>query len=453
MKDLINTILFGKYEILSQLGTGSFGTVYLSKHQILEIYCAIKLIPKLEKQTISLLSEAKLLTSLDYPGIPKIYDIYEDNDYFYLIEEYIKGESLDQFLLQQSHISQSIFIDLSLQLCGIFQYLHTFRPSPILYLDLKPEHVIVCGMQVKLIDFNVSTYVSNLGNICNLFGNKEFSAPELFSGNTPNFLSDIYSLGKIMQYISSHVDPPLSPNFHKIIKKAVNTEISDRFETVDQLISAINQEKLIIGQSLSRMKIAVVGSHSGCGTTHIAVSLVSVLNYMGYPAVYHEKNDKSALQQMILYHSPVKEEHGILCYRFFKGLPNYGPGIQMPAPTDIVSVYDFGDSISINDIEVDYVLYVCSYSLWHQQDIYQHGAKLMLPTVTTKIICNLGDPSQIWKLSKQFSSAVYHYGFDQNPFCVTKKKILFVSKLLSIKRRNCLFLHSKLKKLFQLLKK
>ena len=66
MKDLINTILFGKYEILSQLGTGSFGTVYLSKHQILETYCAIKLIPKLEKPTVSLLSEAKLLTRQEF---------------------------------------------------------------------------------------------------------------------------------------------------------------------------------------------------------------------------------------------------------------------------------------------------------------------------------------------------------------------------------------------------
>ena len=449
----MNQILFGKYEILSQLGTGSFGTVYLSKHQILETYCAIKLIPKLEQPSVSLLSEAKLLTSLNHPAIPKIYDIYEDNDYFYLIEEYIKGESLDQFLLQQSHISQSIFIDLSLQLCQIFQYLHTFQPSPILYLDLKPEHVIVCGMQLKLIDFNVSTYLSNLGNIYNLFGNRDFSAPELFSGGMPDLLSDIYSLGKLMQYISTHVDPPLSPKFQKIIKKAVNSERSDRFETVDQLISAIHQEKNFIRQPLSRKKIAVVGSHAGCGATHIAVSLVSTLNYMGYPAIYFEKNTKNTLQQLSQYHSSVKEENGLLCYRFFKGLPCYGPGIQVPTLPEAISVYDFGTTHSINDIDADYVLYVCSYSLWRQHEIYQYKETLEAFDTSTKIIFNLGDASFMRKISKHFSSPAYYFGFDPNPFVITRKNVLFTSKLLSIKRRKFLFLHSKHEKRFHRRKK
>lgn len=448
MKNLVNTLLFGKYLIISRLGTGSFSTVYLSKHQILETYRAIKLIPKLEHPNISLLSEAKLLKSLNHPGIPKIYDIYEDNDYFYLIEEYINGESLDVFLLHQSHISQNIFIDLCLQLCEIFQYLHTFQPSPIVYLDLKPEHIIVCGMQLKLIDFNVSDFLSNLGNISNLFGNEDFSAPELFSEKTPNLLSDIYSIGKIMQYLSMHLDTPLSPKFHNIIKKASNTEISDRFETVDQLISAIYQEKQLSGQPLSRIKIAVVGSHSGCGTTHIAISLVSVLNYMGYSAIYYEKNQTDTLRQMIPYIRYLKEENGMLCYRFFKGYPAYGPGIQIPDAEESISVYDFGGSIVINELDTDYILYICSNSPWHQHEIYQLKEKLLFSGVTTKLICNLGEPSVMRKLSKHFLVPVYQYGFDKNAFGISKEKIDFVTKLLPIKRRNHLFFHLKLKEFF-----
>jgi len=448
MKDIINTILFGKYLIISRLGAGSFGTVYLSKHQILETYRAIKRIPKLNNSTVSLLSEAKLLKSLNHPGIPKIYDIYEDNDYFYLIEEYINGESLDEFLLHQSHISQNMFIDWCLQLCKIFQYLHTFQPSPILYLDLKPEHVIVCGMKIKLIDFNVSNYLSNLGNIYNLFGNKDFSAPELYSGTAPNLLSDIYSIGKIMQYLSLHVDTSISPKFHNIIKKAMNTEISGRFETVDQLISAINQEKFLSGQSSSRIKIAILGSHTGCGSTHIAISLVSSLNYMGYSAIYYEKNETDNLRQMIPYIDFMQEDNGMLCYRFFKGYPNYGPGIQMPAPTESISVYDCGGSIKTNDIDFDYVLYICSNSPWHRHELYQNIENIPAMRKNLKIICNLGQASTMRKLSKHFSSPSYHYAFDKDVFCITKEKIDFVSKLLSIKRRNRLFFHSKHNKLF-----
>ena len=448
MKDLTNTILFGKYLLLSPLGTGSFSTVYLSKHQILEIYRAIKLIPKQKSSTVSLLSEAKLLKSLNHPGIPKIYDIYEDNDYFYLIEEYVNGESLDIFLLHQSHISQHIFIDLSLQLCEIFQYLHTFCPSPIVYLDLKPEHVIVCGTQIKLIDFNVSNFLSNLGNICNLFGNKDFSAPELFSGATPNFLSDIYSIGKIMQYLSMHIETSLSPKFHQIIHKAAHADISHRFETVDALISAIQQEKQVSGQPLSRMKIAVVGSHSGCGTTHISISLVSVLNYLGYSAIYYEKNKTDALRQMHSHIPHIKEKNGMFCYRFFKGYPAYGPGIQIPDVKDTISVYDLGGSIVIDEIDTDYILYICSNSSWHQHENYRNKEKLLLSGVTTKIICNFGEPFTMRTLSKYFLLPVYRYTFDKDAFCVSKEKIDFVTKLLSLKRRNHPSFHLKFKESF-----
>lgn len=114
-------ILFGKYEIISILGSGSFGTVYLSKHHILECYRAIKTIPKTTSMTDTLLHEALLLKSLHHPGIPCLYDIEEDENAYYLIEEYAQGESLEQFLLHQATISQNTFLDFSLQLCNIFQ--------------------------------------------------------------------------------------------------------------------------------------------------------------------------------------------------------------------------------------------------------------------------------------------------------------------------------------------
>lgn len=441
MKDLLNQTLFGKYFIVSCLGTGSFGIVYLSKHTILETYCAVKCIPKLTNSTVSLLSEAKLLTSLQHPGIPQIYDIYEDSDCFYLIEEYINGESLDEFLLHQSHISQYLFMDFCLQLCGIFEYLHNMQPSPILYLDLKPEHIIVCGTQIKLIDFNVSTSLSNLGNLCNLFGNKEFSAPELFAGSMPNFLSDIYSIGKIMHYLSIHVEPSISPKFHNIIKKAMHTEPSGRFETVDQLISAINQQKNPSGQTISRAKIAIVGSHNGCGCTHIAISLVSTLNYMGYPAIYYEKDNKNILQQMVPYFLKLHENNGMFCYRFFKGYPNFGAGIQMPDTNAAICVYDYGGSIEHIKNDMDYIIYICSSSVWHRHAIYETYQKLKHKDIPIKIICNLGQIYTAQELSKLFSSPVYNYAFDKNAFAVTKEKQHFVSRLLPMKRREHLFFH------------
>ena len=135
--------LFGKYRIISVLGSGSTGTVYLAKHLKLEIFRAIKRIPKHSagissfSQKADFLTEARLLKNLNHPGIPLIYDIEEDNDYIYMIEEYIQGESLETYVLHPKDISQELIIKIGVQLCEILDYLHHLSPYPILYQDRK----------------------------------------------------------------------------------------------------------------------------------------------------------------------------------------------------------------------------------------------------------------------------------------------------------------------------
>ena len=443
MKLATNQILFGKYELISILGTGSFGTVYLSKHTILECYRAIKLIPK-DGAADSLLKEAQLLKSLNHPGIPTIYDIEQDDSYFYLIEEYAEGESLEEFLLHQKHISQSTFLDLSLQLCDIFRYLHSFKPSPVLYMDLKPEHIIVCGMQIKLIDFNVATYLSNLGNIYNLFGNQAFAAPELFSGQLPNLHSDIYSIGKIMQYLSNHLDVSISPKFQKIITKAIDANPAHRYETVDELISAIEKYKNILNQPHLHKKIAVIGSHKGCGVTHFAIMLTSVLNYIGYKTIYYEKDQGNSLSLSFQLLSFSKEKNGMIFYRYFRGFPFYGPEILLPQIDADIIIDDYGDNISLEVlVDYDHIFYMCSNSIWHRYEVFKKGSHYLSLSNKLKIICNMGQKNTLHHLSKYFSQPVYNYPYDTDPFCIDAKKRTYVSNLLQLKRRNRLFSYLK----------
>lgn len=441
MRQKQHSILFGKYEIISTLGTGSFGTVYLSRHIILESYRAIKIIPKTNSMTDSLLHEAQLLKSLHHPGIPCLYDIEEDDSSYYLIEEYVEGESLEQFLLHQTTISQNTFLDFSLQLCQIFQYLHNQTPSPILYLDLKPEHIIVCGMQIKLIDFNVATFLSNLGNIFSLFGNEAFSAPELSSGML-NLQADIYSIGKVLEYLSNHVDARISPNIHKILKKATAEQPEHRLETVDALIWAMEQEKNNLTQTHSRKTIAVVGSHHGCGTTHIAFSLVSTLNYMGYESIYFEHQNQNNLRNLYPFLSPIKETNGMICYRYLKGFPCYGPGVSLNVDSAATfAIYDFGDSLPSEPGNFDVVLFVSSNGIWHWHDGFQKGEILQQQSTHFIIICNMGQRHTMHYFSKQLSQEVFSYPYESNPLVVTSQKVSFFSKLLQIKRRKSLFFH------------
>ena len=124
--------------------------------------------------------EASLLQDLNHPGIPILHETQEDASFFYIVEEYIYGDSLDQYLLYHQHISQDTFLQFAMQLCNIMEYLHTRNPNPILYLDLKPEHIIVCGNQLKLIDFGIAKILTSSGNDFQNFGTKKYSAALFF---------------------------------------------------------------------------------------------------------------------------------------------------------------------------------------------------------------------------------------------------------------------------------
>ena len=95
-----------------------------------------------------------------------------------MIEEYIQGESLETFVSHQKSISEELIVKLGIQLCDIFTYLHHLSPYPILYQDLKPEHIILCGDQVKLLDFGIASFFTGFGKNFQLYGTSRYCAPE-----------------------------------------------------------------------------------------------------------------------------------------------------------------------------------------------------------------------------------------------------------------------------------
>ena len=123
-----DTVLFGKYRICGVIGRGRSGTVFLARHLELDEDRAIKRVPRNGEERIR---EAELLKRLRHPGIPIIYDLEADSNYFYLIEEYLDGESLHALIQREGCLTKAKLIQWGIELCRIIYYLHSFEPIPI----------------------------------------------------------------------------------------------------------------------------------------------------------------------------------------------------------------------------------------------------------------------------------------------------------------------------------
>lgn len=444
MNDKNFFILSGKYKIIRTLGRGSFSTVYLARHQVLELELAIKVTPKAQADQLSVLNEARLLKSIHHPGIPIIYDIEEDEDAYYLIEEYVCGESLETFLFNQPFISRDFFFSICSQLCDIFIYLHTFLPVPVLYQDLKPEHIIVCGEQIKLIDFGVSSYITKSGNNFNHFGNKMFSAPENFSNADLSISADVYSIGMLMQFLSKYVDHLPSKIVSHIIQKSISSDPKLRYETVEELQSELQKEFFKLRSSHLYKNIAVVGSHSGCGTTHIAIALVSTLNLLNRNCYYMECNNSDSVHKLSNVYDSMYELDGCYYLQCFRGYPKYGPGISITYPNDAIYVSDCGFDLSSTALaQADLILFVCDDAPWNWYNAIEQNDFLHTYKDHLRLICNPGNKKAAQFYAKAFGLAVYPYFVDPSPFQVSHRKIHFFDQLLQQKGQSLLCLAGK----------
>ncbi len=458
--------MFGKYRILSVLGAGSSGTVYLAKHLKLNVSRAIKCIPKdkahgkgAEDRAFAfsescLLAEADLLKTLNHPGIPLIYDIDEDNDFVYMIEEFIQGESLEDFILHQNHISQELIIEYGIQLCEILDYLHHAAPYPVLYQDLKPEHILLCGNQIKLIDFGIASFLIGSSKNYQHYGTDGFAAPEACSGHAVGPAADIYSLGKVLSFMAAASKPPCSADLLHIISKASSALEAERYQSASELkASLLNARELPPASGDNHhfacqasphpiRRIAVLGSRPGAGATHFAVSLVSVLNHKKQKSIYLSDNHSDTLAAMAESNIFWREEGGIFHYKHFSGIPSYGEALEIPLPEDAILVRDYGACAEefLEDPQADLIFLVMSGSLWDMPDCIAFARQFQTQE-NVCFICNYDNKKAAKKYARQLKKSVYCFPFDCAPFLSNAKKERLILHILRRKEVKHHFRH------------
>ena len=253
-----------------------------------------------------------------------------------MIEEYIQGESLETFVSHQKSISEELIVKLGIQLCDIFTYLHHLSPYPILYQDLKPEHIILCGDQVKLLDFGIASFFTGFGKNFQLYGTSRYCAPEILRGQPVTPAADIYSLGRVLTELSDAMSCRCSRQLRCILKQTCAADPADRCQEACDLKAALLRVPLSENQQSSHLirNIAVIGSRPGAGATHISISLVSTMNQKHIPAIYIAADGSASLLHAARVNHRLIDQSGIFIYGSFRGIPDYGDSISVSVPPD-----------------------------------------------------------------------------------------------------------------------
>jgi serine/threonine protein kinase len=262
----------GKYQILSELGKGASGKVYLADDPFGKRQVAIKIVyPEALKSKEDgplyksmFLNEASLAGKLHHPHIVQIFDAVVEGEFSYIVMEYVEGGTLEKFctpegLLEAREVAEIIF--------KCVRALAFAQTLGLTHRDIKPGNILHKeGTEIKIADFGAAINKISDRTVITNVGSPAYMAPELVTGAAQaSHLTDIYALGVVMYYmltgrlpfsgantmsviyqiVNTEPDPPsahcesLAPELDAIVMKALSKDPSQRFQSWDEFGQAL----------------------------------------------------------------------------------------------------------------------------------------------------------------------------------------------------------------------
>ena len=267
----VNDVVGQRYKIVNEIGHGGMSDVYEARDVIFRREVALKIIKfenaKKIDNLIRFQNEARFSAAFNHPNIVKIYDYGEYNNLPYIVNEYVKGQTLRDVLDYKRCFSLNESCSIMLQLCEAVKAVHA---KNIIHRDIKPQNIYYASDGgIKLGDFGISILLDsdiNVNENKKVMGTAQYLAPELVYGEKATFQSDIYSMGitffelltgrvpfdaknphevAVMQ-VEKEMPSPLSINpdlpkeIEYIIFMATKKDLKDRYKTVEEMESDIN---------------------------------------------------------------------------------------------------------------------------------------------------------------------------------------------------------------------
>ncbi len=219
---LPHTLFRDRYYIIGEVGAGGFGSVYKATDtQSGDRLVAIKevkligLHPQaMVEATNAFEREVSLLSQLDHPNLPHVYEHFRCPGHWYLVMDFIVGETLEEYQSKapKGHLLLSEVFAIGLQLCTVLHYLHSQQP-PIVFRDLKPANIMrTLTGQLYLIDFGIARYFKpGQAKDTVALGSVGYAPPEQYGKAQTTPRADIYSLGAVLHQLLTTRDPSEAP--------------------------------------------------------------------------------------------------------------------------------------------------------------------------------------------------------------------------------------------------
>jgi len=268
-------LLHERYQILRILGKGGFGATFAASDLSLpgKPICVVKQLrpstddPKVFRMAKELFErEAETLAKLEiHPQVPRLLDYFEDNQQFYLVQEYVKGHNLHQEVKKRGPFSEAGVKQFLSELLPILKYIHAHK---VIHRDIKPANLIrrQTDRKLVLIDFGavtnqVNTMIAHTNSqtpFTNFaLGTQGFAPPEQMVMR-PVYASDIYAVGITCLYLLTGSSPKdievdvntgellweklvkVSPQFAQVLKRMLEVSVRHRYKSAQEVMDALD---------------------------------------------------------------------------------------------------------------------------------------------------------------------------------------------------------------------
>ena len=267
IEEKIRSVFDQEYQIIKMLGNGGMGCVFhVQSNGIETADFALKVLDK-EAYTdskLDFLREADIMKKLNHPGIPKIMEVTEDQEYVYMVQEYIRGEPLSLVIRKCGKIREEYVRIWMESMAATLGYLHK---QGLIHRDIKPDNMMLThNCEIKIIDFGLARKKEQIDQADKkVFGTLSFTAPERFTKKVGTVQTDIYGFGATMYYVTTGKKPEnmkTSPQesyatmekklsetapeeITQILTKSIAVKPHQRYRSFDEILCDLSHENQI----------------------------------------------------------------------------------------------------------------------------------------------------------------------------------------------------------------